>query len=97
MPLVRSNLSQETSALFSKVPRYGNPPECAVQRLQVPQQTKVDTQEIESLAPRVSALAGSLCTPVSEGDIKEGSRRQDLERYFHTFQHQRLSLTFGDC
>jgi hypothetical protein len=35
---------------------------------------------MESLAPRVEALAESLCTPVFEGDFKEGSRRKVLEQ-----------------
>ena len=71
------------------------PPAYAGRRLQVFQRTKANTQEIESLAPRVRALAGSLCTPIPGGDIKEGSRRKVLERYFHNFRHQKLSLTFG--
>jgi len=84
MPSVLSSLSQEVSALFLKIARYGRSPACTVRRLQVPQRTKANTQEIESLAPRVKALAESLCTPVSEGDA-EGSRRKALERYVHTF------------
>jgi len=40
---------------------------------------KANKQAIESLAPRVKALAELLCTPVSEGDIKEESRRKLLE------------------
>ena len=63
-----------------------SPSACTVRRLQVRQQTKANAQEIESLAPRVKALAESLCAPVSEGDIKEGARRKDLERYARTFQ-----------
>jgi hypothetical protein len=80
MPSVLSNLSPEVSALFLKIARYGPPPAYAIQRLQVPQQMKANTQAIESLAPRVKALAESLCAPVSEGDVKEGSRRKVLER-----------------
>ena len=53
---------------------------CAVRCLQVPQRTKANTQEIEFLAPRVKALAESLCASVSEGDVKEGSRRRVLKR-----------------
>ena len=68
---------------------------CAVRRLQAPQRTKANTGEIESLAPRVKALAESLCTPVSEGDLKEGPRRKALERYVQAFR-RRLSLTPGD-
>ena len=45
-----------------------------------PQQSRANTRAIESLAPRVRALAKSLCAPVSEGDVKEGSRRIDLKR-----------------
>ena len=74
-----------------------SPPACTVRRLQVRQQTKANAQEIESLAPRVKALAELLCAPVSEGDIKEGARREDLQRYARTFQNVRLSLTFRDC
>ena len=44
------------------------------------QQTKANNQAIESLAPRVKLLAESLCAPVSEGDIKEESRRKILEQ-----------------
>jgi len=62
-----------------------SPPACVVRYLQVPQRTKANTQEMESLAPRVKALAESLCAPVSKGDIKESSRRTVLERYVHTF------------
>jgi len=49
--------------------------------LQVHQRTKANKQAIESLAPQVKALAESLCAPVSEGDIKEKSRRRILERW----------------
>jgi len=48
--------------------------------LTVSQQTKANKQAIESLAPRVKALAESLCAPVSEGDIKEGLRRKTLKQ-----------------
>lgn len=44
------------------------------------QRTAANAEAIESLAPRVEALAESLCTPVSEGDTKEESRRRILER-----------------
>jgi len=47
---------------------------------EVPQRTKGNNEAIELLAPRVKALAGLLCTPVSEGDIKGESRRKTLER-----------------
>ena len=95
MPSVLSNLSPEVSALFLKTARYGPPHACAVRCLQASQRTKANTQEIESLAPRVDALAESLCAPVSKGDIKEGSRRKVLERYVHTFQRRKSILKFG--
>ena len=41
---------------------------------------KANKQAIESLAPRVRALADSLCKPVSEGDARERERRQNLEQ-----------------
>ena len=41
---------------------------------------KANKQAIESLAPRVKALAESLCKPVSEGDTRERERRQKLEQ-----------------
>ena len=44
------------------------------------QRTKENKQAIESLAPRVRALAESLCKPVSEGDASERERRQKLEQ-----------------
>lgn len=44
------------------------------------QQNKVDKQVVESLAPRVKALSTSLCTPVSEDDDKEETRRKELGR-----------------
>ena len=44
------------------------------------QKTKANKRAIESLAPRVKALAESLYLPVSEGDIREESRRKMLER-----------------
>ena len=84
---VLSDLLPEVSASFLKIARYGPPPACSVRHLRVPQQTKANTREIESLAPRVRVLAESLCAPISEGDTKEGSRRRDLEQYIDTFQH----------
>jgi len=48
------------------------------QSLQVPQQTKANEKAIESLADRVNTLSASLCTPVSEGDKREESRRKEL-------------------
>ena len=50
-----------------------------VRCLQVSQQTKANSQAIVSLAPRVKALAGQLCGPIPEGDIKEQNRRQELK------------------
>lgn len=41
---------------------------------------KANKQAIESLVPRVRALADSLRTPVFEGDTKEQYRRKKLER-----------------
>jgi len=49
-------------------------------RLWLSQRTKANKQVVESLAPRVKLLAESLCVPVSEGDIREESRRKILER-----------------
>jgi len=48
--------------------------------LQLPQQTKANEQAIESLAQRFNTLSASLCTPVPEGDVKEESRRKELEQ-----------------
>ena len=50
------------------------------QSLHASQRMKANKQAIESLAPRVKALAESLCAPVSEGDIREESRRKILEQ-----------------
>ena len=44
------------------------------------QQTNVNSQAIKSLAPRVTALFGSLCQPVPEGDVKEMTRRNELQQ-----------------
>ena len=41
---------------------------------------KGNEQTIESLAHRVKALAESLNSPVSEGDVKEQQRRKTLEQ-----------------
>ena len=43
------------------------------------QSMTVNKQTIESLAHRINTLSASLCTPVSEGDTKEESRK-DLEQ-----------------
>ena len=50
------------------------------QRLQVPQRTKANKQAIESLAPRIKALAELLCPPVPKDDTKERERRNKLEQ-----------------
>jgi len=80
MPSVLSNLLSEVSALSLTIARYGPHPAHAVWCLQVSQQTEANTRAIESLAPRVEALTELLCAPVTEGDVKEGSRRKVLER-----------------
>ena len=51
-----------------------------LQRSLVFQRTKANQEAIVSLAPRVKALSASLCTPVIEGDVKEGGRRKKLEQ-----------------
>ena len=38
-------------------------------------------EKMESLKPRVEALAQSLDGPVPEGEAKEEERRKDLKRY----------------
>ena len=50
------------------------------QYLQVYQRTKVNTQVIESLAPRVKALSKMLCGTIPEDYIAEQERRNRLER-----------------
>ena len=50
------------------------------QRSSVPQRTKGNKRAIESLAPRIEALAGRLCKPVPVGDIDERERRNKLEQ-----------------
>jgi len=60
-----------------------SPPSCPIHYLQrspVSQRTKANKQAIESLAPRVKALAERLCEPVPKGDIKERERRKRLEQ-----------------
>ena len=49
-------------------------------RLQVSQRTNANKQAIESLAPRVKALAKLLCAPVPKEDTKEQERRKKLEQ-----------------
>ena len=51
-----------------------------LQCLQVPQRTKANKQAIESLAPRVEAIAARLRERVPEGDLRERERRSKLER-----------------
>ena len=48
--------------------------------LHVSQRTKANQKMIESLAPRVKALAESLCEPALKADVKEGARRKRLEQ-----------------
>ena len=48
--------------------------------LPVRQRMKGNEQTIESLAHRVKALAESLHSPISEGDVKEQRRRKTLKR-----------------
>ena len=55
-------------------------PHLLPQHSPVPQRTKENKQKIESLAPRVKALADQLCEPVAESDVKERERRKRLER-----------------
>jgi len=44
------------------------------------QQTEVNEDAIESLAPRVKTLSESLSAPISPGDVNEGDRAKKLER-----------------
>ena len=57
----------------------GLPSICYPQRSPVPQRTKANKQKIESLAPRVKALADRICESVAESDVKERERRKRLE------------------
>jgi len=57
-----------------------SPPACHIHILTGAQRTKANKQAIESLAPRVKALDGSVCAPVPKGDVKEQERRKKLER-----------------
>ena len=54
---------------------------------------KANTQTIESLAPRVKTLSELLCETFPEGDIKEGSRRKELEGWVHPLREGRVSHT----
>ena len=44
------------------------------------QQTDVDGQAIELLAPRIKTLSESLCAPIQPGDTNEKQRGEKLER-----------------
>ena len=55
-------------------------PQC----LQLCQQTRVNKQAIEWLAPRIKALSKSLCAPIPEGDVNEGGRENKLEQWAQT-------------
>jgi len=50
------------------------------QCLQLPQQTEVDEQAIESLALRVKALFESLSAPIPLGDVDEEARERELKQ-----------------
>ena len=78
MPSVPSSLSPEVSVLSWKTARYGPLLQTLSTTLTGSQRTKANNQTIESLAPRVKALAELLCAPVSEGDVKEQERRKKL-------------------
>jgi hypothetical protein len=81
MPLVRSDPSLVVSASSWTIARYSLPPVYTTHNTyRCQQRTKANTQAIESLAPRVKALAESLREPVSKDDIREESRRNVLER-----------------
>ena len=58
------------------IPSCTSNPKC----LQSFQQTEVDQQAIESLAPRVKALSESLCVPISWDDVNEKEREKKLEQ-----------------
>ena len=47
---------------------------------QLHQQTKVNKQSIELLAPRIKALSESLCAPIPSGDVNERAREKKMER-----------------
>ena len=57
-------------------PTYSSSPQC----LWSFQQTEVDEQSIELLAPRLKVLSGSLCAPIHPGDVNEKERGEKLER-----------------
>ena len=74
-----SKLSLEVFALSWKIVKYGLPPTGSTQHLQSFQQTEVDGQAIELLAPCIKALSDSLCAPIPLGDINEKERERKLE------------------
>ena len=47
---------------------------------QYSQQTEVDIQAIELLAPRIRLLSESLCAPIKLGDANEEERGKELEQ-----------------
>jgi hypothetical protein len=51
------------------------------------QRTKANKQAIESLAPRVDALAKQLRRRAPEGDVREQERRKELEEYVYTLKN----------
>ena len=59
--------------------RYGLPSFAWLLSSQLSQKTVVNKQMIESLAYRSETLVDLLCEPVSDGDVKEETRRKDLE------------------
>jgi len=48
--------------------------------LQTFQQTEVNEQAIELLAPRIKMLSESLCAPIPTGDFSEEDRESELKR-----------------
>jgi len=79
MPLARSRLLPEVFALSWKFVTYGFPPLTLPTTLIVWQRMKENKQAIESLAPRVKALAERLCGPVPEGGC-QGARKEKETR-----------------
>ena len=58
------------------------PPSCTAfspQCLLLFQQTEVDTQAMELLAPRIKLLSESLCAPIRQGDVNEQERGEKLK------------------
>ena len=79
MRLVLSSLLLGVSASSLRIARYGSSLISVHLRLIGSQRTKANKQAIESLAPRVKALAGQLCEGVPEDDVEEVERRKKLE------------------